>query len=47
MYFRKPEQSWESEIESLLNGNEDVDAAVKNMTESINGAIEEYNLVNE
>lgn len=37
----------ESEIESLLNGNEDVDAAVKNMTESINGAIEEYNLVNE
>lgn len=37
----------ESEIESLLNGNEDVAAAVKNMTESINGAIEEYNLVNE
>ena len=37
----------ESEIESLLNGNEDVDAAVKNMTESINGAIEEYNLVSE
>lgn len=37
----------ESEIESLLNGNEDVDATVKNMTESINGAIEEYNLVNE
>ena len=37
----------ESEIESLLIGNEDVDAAVKNMTESINGAIEEYNLVNE
>lgn len=37
----------ESEIESLLNGNEDVDAVVKNMTESINGAIEEYNLVNE
>ena len=37
----------ESEIESLLNGNEDVDDAVKNMTESINGAIEEYNLVNE
>jgi len=37
----------ESEIESLPNGNEDVDAAVKNMTESINGAIEEYNLVNE
>lgn len=37
----------ESEIESLLNGNEDVDAAVKNMTESINGAIEEDNLVNE
>ena len=37
----------ESEIESLLNGNEDVDAAVKYMTESINGANEEYNLGNE
>ena len=37
----------ESEIENLLNGNEDVDAAVKNMTESINESIEEYNVVNE
>ena len=37
----------ESEIENLLNGNEDVDAAVKNMAESINESIEEYNLVNE
>ena len=37
----------ESEIENLLNGNEDVDATVKNMAESINESIEEYNLVNE
>ena len=45
--FQEARAIVESEIESLLNGNEDVDAAVKNMTESINGAIEEYNLVNE
>ena len=39
--------SVESEIESMLNGKEDVDAAVKNMADSINKSIEEYNLVNE
>ncbi len=43
--FPEARQSW-NQIESLLNGNEDVDP-VKNMIESINGAIEEYNLVNE
>ena len=37
----------ESEIENLLNGNEDVDGAVKNMADAINKSIEEYNLVNE
>lgn len=37
----------ESEIESMLNGKEDVDTAVKNMADSINKSIEEYNLVNE
>lgn len=37
----------ESEIESMLNGKEDVDAAVSKTAEDINKAIEEYNLVNE
>ena len=36
----------ESEIESMLNGNETVDEAVDSMTSQINDAIEEYNLVN-
>ncbi len=36
----------ESEIESLLNGNETVDEAVDSMASQINDAIEEYNLVN-
>ena len=36
----------ESEIESMLNGKEDVDTAVKNMADSINKSIEEYNLLN-
>ena len=36
----------ESEIESMLNGNETVDEAVDNMASQINDAIEEYNLVN-
>lgn len=44
---RKQEQRVESEIENLLNGNEDVDGAVKNMADAINKSIEEYNLVNE
>lgn len=36
----------ESEIESMLNGNEAVDEAVDSMASQINDAIEEYNLVN-
>lgn len=36
----------ESEIESMLNGNEKVDEAVDSMASQINDAIEEYNLVN-
>lgn len=36
----------ESEIESMLNGNETVDEAVDSMASQINDAIEEYNLVN-
>lgn len=36
----------ESEIESMLNGNETVDKAVDSMASQINDAIEEYNLVN-
>lgn len=36
----------ESEIESMLNGNETVEEAVDSMASQINDAIEEYNLVN-
>ena len=36
----------ESEIESMLNGEVDVDEAVSNMADTINKSIEEYNLVN-
>lgn len=36
----------ESEIESMLNGNETVDETVDSMASQINDAIEEYNLVN-
>lgn len=36
----------ESEIESMLNGNQTVDEAVDSMASQINDAIEEYNLVN-
>ena len=36
----------ESEIESMLNGNETVDEAVDSMASQINDAIEEYNLLN-
>ena len=36
----------DSEIESMLNGNETVDEAVDSMASQINDAIEEYNLVN-
>ena len=45
--FPEARATVESEIESMLNGKEDVDAAVKNMADSINKSIEEYNLVNE
>ncbi len=44
--FPEARATVESEIESLLNGNEDVDTAVKNMAETINKSITEYNLVN-
>ena len=36
----------ESEIESTLNGKEDVDTAVQKMSDSINKAITDYNTVN-
>ncbi|XCP87201.1 ABC transporter substrate-binding protein [Roseburia hominis] len=44
--FPEARATVETEIEKLLNGNEDIDAAVKNMADSINKSIEEYNLVN-
>lgn len=37
----------ESKIESMLNGEADVETTVKEMADEINKAIEEYNLVNE
>lgn len=45
--FPEARATVETEIENMLNGNEDVDTAVKNMAESINKSIEEYNLVNQ
>lgn len=45
--FPEARATVESEIENMLNGNEDVDGAVKNMADAINKSIEEYNLVNE
>lgn len=45
--FPEARATVESEIESMLNGKEDVDTAVKNMADSINKSIEEYNLMNE
>ena len=36
----------ESEIESMLNGKEDVDTAVQKMSDSINKVITDYNTVN-
>ncbi|MDD3278039.1 MAG: ABC transporter substrate-binding protein [Lachnospiraceae bacterium] len=44
--FPEARATVESEIESLLNGKEDVDAAVKNMADSINKSIADYNEVN-
>lgn len=43
--FPEARATVEKEIETMLNG-ESVDTAVKNMADSINKAIEEYNLVN-
>ncbi len=43
--FPEARATVESEIENLLNGA-DVDTTVKNMADSINKSIEEYNLVN-
>lgn len=45
--FSEARATVESEIESLLNGEVDVDKAVDNMASSINDSIKEYNLVNE
>ena len=45
--FSEARATVESEIESMLNGNETSDEAVANMAETINSSIEEYSLVNE
>lgn len=45
--FSEARATVESEIESMLNGEIDVDKAVTNMADSINDSIEQYNLVNE
>lgn len=45
--FPEARATVESEIENLLNGNADVNTAVKNMADAINKSIEEYNLVNQ
>ncbi|MDD2981608.1 MAG: ABC transporter substrate-binding protein [Hespellia sp.] len=45
--FPEARATVETEIESMLNGKQDVDTAVGNMATSINKSIEEYNLVNE
>ena len=45
--FPEARATVESEIESMLNGNETSDEAVANMAETINSSIEEYSLVNE
>ena len=44
--FPEARATVESEIENMLNG-EEIDTAVKNMADTINSSIEEYNLVNE
>ena len=44
--FSEARDTVESEIESMLNGEVDVDEAVSNMADTINKSIEEYNLVN-
>lgn len=44
--FPEARATVESKIESMLNGEADVETTVKEMAESINSSIEEYNLVN-
>ena len=44
--FSEARATVESEIESMLNGEVNVDEAVSNMADTINKSIEEYNLVN-
>lgn len=45
--FPEARATVETEIETMLNGSQDVDTAVENMASAINKSIEEYNLVNE
>ena len=45
--FPEARATVESQIESLLNGDQDVNETVYKLAESINKSIEEYNLVNE
>ncbi len=45
--FPEARATVESQIESLLNGDQDVDETVSKLAEAINKSIEEYNLVNE
>ena len=44
--FPEARTTVEFEIESMLNGKEDVDTAVQKMSDSINKAITDYNTVN-
>ena len=44
--FPEARATVETQIESLLNGVQDIDETVSNMAESINKSIEEYDLVN-
>lgn len=44
--FPEARATVESQIESLLNGDQNVEETVSNMADSINKSIEEYNLVN-
>ena len=44
--FSEARATEETEIEAMLNGEKDVDTAVSDMADSINKAIEEYNLLN-
>ena len=44
--FPEARATVESEIESMLNGQEDVDTAVQKMSDTINKSIKDYNTVN-